>query len=405
MNPHFTLPLLVISLLMGSLIACSNPSKKIPVEQIEDIRLAVGMPLEKAVAATMAPTSDAPKLVPDHFKATEERKRKVAERKEAVQFFEGLFLRDPYILNAPDGYYYYTGTRLNQIKGGDSVDWSTEGIELWKSKDLLNWELVGVPFRFADLSWINILKQRGMEMKRKPMMWAPEIHNINGQWVFTHTTSVRRANLILADSPSGPIREVYPNASFGHRHDPTLFKDDDGKVYLLSSHNKVQELKPTLDGFVGEQFKIAPANRKMGHEGLTMMKIGKKYIIFGTGWSQDKLRHGTYNMYYATADNLRGPYSDRRFLGRFLGHGTPFVDKNGNWWTTAFKNGDYISFEDLAKLKDQGGKAHTTMKSGFRLIPIEPKIDASGDVFFNVLDERYRYPGPEENQRFEIRRW
>lgn len=382
---------LTLSFAIFCLVACTNGANT---DQSRG-----GVPTEQAVKATMAPPSTGPNIVPDSFTATAKQIKKLQERKEAVQFFEGLFLRDPYILLGPDGYYYYTGTRLGRIKGG-TEDWGTEGIEIWKSPDLLNWQLLGVPFRFADLSWKDHLAERGEEMNRKPMMWAPEIHYINDLWILTHTTSVRRANLLLADNPAGPYREPFPNASFGHQHDPTLFQDDDGTVYLLSRFNRIQQLSSDLSSFAGEPFTVQPANRKMGHEGLTMMKIGKKYIIFGTAWSTDRMRNGTYNMYYATADNIRGPYSDRRFLGRFLGHGTPFIDKKGSWWVTAFKNGKYISHAEIKNKEVQDDKAYTPMQSGFMLVPIEPIVDQSGDVRFNVLDTRYKYPGPEEAQDF-----
>ena len=47
-------------------------------------------------------------------------------------------------------------------------------------------------------------------------------------------------------------------------------------------------------------------------------------MLFGTGWSTGQMRRGSYNLYYATADKITGPYSERKFAGRFLGHGTPF---------------------------------------------------------------------------------
>ncbi|KMT66624.1 hypothetical protein XM47_02775 [Catenovulum maritimum] len=342
-------------------------------------------------------------MVPSHFTATQYQIDQLNKRERAVQFFEGLFLRDPYLFLAPDGQYYFTSTRLELIEGGDPNNHLTEGIELWKSSDLLNWQLVGVPFRFQDLSWHKELTEMGEQLKRKPMLWAPEIHFINGQWLLTHTTSVKRANVLLADKPEGPYKEVFEGPSFGHRHDPSFFQDQDGKVYLLNKAYEMIEMSASLDAFVGEPFRAEPSNRKMGHEGLTMANILGKYVIFGTAWSTDKMRHGTYNMYYATADNLHGPYGERQFLGRFLGHGTPFKDKQGQWWVTAFKNGEVYTHEEIASRKIQDDKAYTPMSSGFMLVPIEPKLDVQGKFYFDVLDKRYKYPGPEEVQNFKIR--
>ena len=110
--------------------------------------------------------------------------------------------------------------------------------------------------------------------------------------------------------------------------------------------------KPDFAGLAGEPVRIDPSNRRIGHEGATMRKIGKKYVHFGTAWSTDQGRKGSYNLYYCTSDKITGPYSERRFVGRFLGHGTPFRTKTANggvlpssmatdrhWIRTVLKNG------------------------------------------------------------------
>ena len=341
--------------------------------------------------------------IPRHWPASLATKQKVKERKQAVHFFEGMFMRDPYIFSADDGYYYYTCTRLDKIIGGTREDFKTEGVELWRSKDLASWEFVKVVHRFAELDWVDELTPATNDWKVRPKVWAPEIHYINDRWAITHTTSVRQANTLVADKPEGPYKESFIGRSMGHRHDPTFFKDDDGRTYLLFASNKAVEVSHELDKFVGEPFLVEPSNRKMGHEGLYMLKLFDKYVLFGTAWSTDKGRKGSYNLYYATADSIRGPYGERKFFGRFLGHGTPFIDKKGNWWTTAFSNGNYHSHAEINSRTVQNDQAYTPMRTGFMLIPIEPKLDKQGEVSFDIIDKRYRYPGPEEVQQFNLR--
>ena len=99
----------------------------------------------------------------------------------------------------------------------------------------------------------------------------------------------------------------------------------------------VQPLAPDFSKFTGPKTRIDPAGSRtnaqgqaksvIGHEGATMIKLGDKYVHLGTAWSTDQGRKGSYNLYYCTSDKITGPYGPRKFVGRFLGHGTPFSDR------------------------------------------------------------------------------
>ncbi|MCM2678717.1 family 43 glycosylhydrolase [Echinimonas agarilytica] len=331
------------------------------------------------------------------FKVTSQ----LASRDQAVRMFEGEFFRDPYIYLGPDDYYYLTGTRRHHLSGGSKKDWTSEGVELWRSKDLSSWELLAVPRRLGDLSWVDGLKAHSDEVgKGNARVWAPEIHFINDKWVIVHTTSVRKAMLYVADKAEGPYVETELSTTIDHKHDPSFFHDDDGKVYLTHRVDTVVEMTPDFNELTDNEFKVKPANRKMGHEGLYLTKVNDRYVIFGTAWSTDKIGRGSYNMYYATATDIRGPYSDRRYMGRFLGHGTPFQDREGQWWTTAFQNGKTMDFNTITKAKGLEKKKYTVFKDGIYLVPLELTVKSDGDVFFTPLDSRLVQPGPEEVQKF-----
>ena len=194
------------------------------------------------------------------------------------------------------------------------------------------------------------------------------------------------------------INELNLEQEFGLKHDPSLFQDTDGKIWLISKCAEIQQLKPDFTGFIGKPVAIHPANRKMGHEGCQIIKIGNKYVWFGTAWSKDTLRKGTYNLYYATADKIEGPYSNRKFAGRCLGHGTIFKDKNGNWWCTAFLNGDYKSPTEVNKGVNPN-IATSMNKQGLTLVPMSIEIK-DNDIVVKALDPQYAQPGAEENQKF-----
>ena len=122
--------------------------------------------------------------------------------------------------------------------------------------------------------------------------------------------------------------------------------------------------------------------------------------LFGTGWSTGQMRRGTYNLYYTVADEITGPYGKRKFAGRFLGHGTPFQDKRGRWWCTAFFNANVppLTRED-ARGKDLGETAQTINPQGVTIVPLDIKV-SDETVFIRAKDPDYAEPGPDEVQDF-----
>ena len=102
------------------------------------------------------------------------------------------------------------------------------------------------------------------------------------------------------------------------------------------------------------------------------------------------------------SDKITGPYGPRKFAGRFLGHGTPFQDKEGRWWCTAFYNGNIppVSDENIQNI-DLGENAQTINEQGTTIVPLEVKILDEGEVFIRAKDARYRNPGPDEATTYD----
>lgn len=304
------------------------------------------------------------------------------------------WMRDPYITLGPDNNYYLTCTRL----------WHTPlepGIEVWKSADLINWECTGLAWSFDNSRWMpGPLSNMKKEMNKDAHLWAPEITCIDNRWVSVFTTSLRYSNLIVSqkDDIKGPYSEPF-GEPFHYKHDPSVFVDDDGSKWLVWACTKIARLKEDYSGFASPEINIAPSNRKMGHEGCFILKTGGKYVLFGTAWSQDILRHGSYNLYYCTADKIEGPYGPRKFAGRFLGHGTVFKDKSGQWWCTAFMNGTYVTPEHVAKNGISKLKAETINPQGLTLVPMDISV-VNGDVVVKALDPDYASSGDDEIQKF-----
>jgi arylsulfatase len=172
---------------------------------------------------------------------------------------------------------------------------------------------------------------------------------------------------------------------------------------MIWGATSIAPLKADLSDLAAEPTAIGPsgATTKMGHEGCLIRKIGNKYVLFGTGWSTGQMRKGSYNLYYALADKITGPYGPRQFAGRFLGHGTPFQDKQGRWWCTAFFNGNVPTIDGKGIVqRDLRDNAYSINNQGVTLVPLKVEVDPQGTPTIQAQDPRYATPGPDESQEF-----
>ncbi|MCG8582869.1 MAG: family 43 glycosylhydrolase [Bacteroidales bacterium] len=323
------------------------------------------------------------------------------------------WIRDPYIVLGPDNHYYLTGTTplpdeareagdpYNLGLGRDSyVGWKAG---VWRSKDLIEWEDLERPFDLKDGIWVTAKPDKFKKTdESKWRLWAPELHWLGNRWALVHTSPVPAKGANFSLTQGAEVKGPWENpmgAKIGHRHDPSLFKDDDGSLWMVWGATKIAKVKSDLSGFEGKEIKIGPSGqlKNMGHEGCLLMKIEGKYVLFGTGWSTGKMRKGSYNLYYAVADKIEGPYSERKFTGRFLGHGTPFKTKDGKWWCTAFFNANLppvpaesIEFRNLAHT------AYTINQRGTTIVPLDVYTDDKGELIIRAKVKEYATPGPDE---------
>ncbi|MDB4459207.1 sulfatase-like hydrolase/transferase [bacterium] len=347
----------------------------------------------------------------------------LASHDQALFIKEG-WIRDPYIILGPDDYYYLTGTTPNPGDSREQSDPYNTGLgnesivgwkaKVWRSKDLIDWEPLGTPFTLKEGIWFEKRPKRFKDVPEKLwFLWAPEVHWLGDRWALTHTSPspVRGANLAFTEGADLKGPWTHPmGAKIGHRHDPSLFKDD-GTWYLLYGNTQVVPLNADFSLTTAEPVQIDPSGSRttpagdtlsvIGHEGATMRKIGDKYVHIGTAWSTDTGRKGSYNLYYCTADKITGPYGPRKFAGRFLGHGTPFQDKQGRWWCTAFYNGNIPPVERKGiETRDLGATAQTINQRGVTIVPLDVKVLEDGEIYIRAKDSAYANPGPDEVQQF-----
>jgi xylan 1,4-beta-xylosidase len=379
-------------------------------------------PFNEMILSTRIEAGGEPAIIaPVMDRATIEAGLKAHDR---ALFIKDGWIRDPYIILGPDDYYYLTGTTpmpgepreqshpYNSGLGKESIVGWKAGV--WRSKDLIDWESLNSPFTLEDGIWFQKNPGRFEALEQSQWrLWAPEVHWLGDRWALTHTspTPVKGSNLALTSGREIKGPWTHPmGIDLGHKHDPSLFNDD-GIWYLLWGNTELAPLNADFSDFTAKPVRIDPAGSRpgpngkpiirIGHEGATMRKIGDKYVHLGTAWSTDSMRKGSYNLYYCTADKITGPYGPRKFAGRFLGHGTPFQDKQGRWWCTAFYNANVPTVPRRGiETRDLGVTAQTINKRGTTIVPLEVKVQPDGDIYIRAKDPAYANPGPDEAHKF-----
>ena len=146
-------------------------------------------------------------------------------------YIKAGWIRDPYITLGPDGYYYLTGTQPNENDPREAEDPYNLGlretsivgsqIRAYRSKDLIDWESLGVIFTLND----TFHAKQGKEISQ-PVIWAPEVHWMGDRWALVHCPK-GHASLALSQGKdlSGPWTHPM-GPRLGERHDPSLFTDD-----------------------------------------------------------------------------------------------------------------------------------------------------------------------------------
>lgn len=325
-------------------------------------------------------------------------------------FIKNGWIRDPYIVLGPDDFYYLTGTTPNPQDPREQSDPYNTGlgpesivggaVQVWRSKDLVDWAHLGTPFTLKD------------SFRPKPghLIWAPELHWMGDRWALVHCPAEKASFALSAGADlKGPWTHPM-KGKLGRKHDPSLFKDGD-TWWMLWENTMIAPLNKELGEFTAEPVRIDPAGTRpgpegspisrIGHEGATMIKVGDKYVHLGTAWSTDRGRKGSYNLYYCSADKITGPYGPRKFAGRFLGHGTLFKTRDGKWWCTAFFNANVPPLpREGIEGRDLSTNAQTINPWGVTLVPMEVTLK-DGEVYIRAKDPAYATPGPDEVQKFQ----
>ncbi|HVY37147.1 MAG TPA: family 43 glycosylhydrolase, partial [Polyangia bacterium] len=207
------------------------------------------------------------------------------------------------VLRVGDTYYWYgvkyggAVTYAADPKGKNS-DTSFQGITTYSSKDLVNWKLETVSRPSGTGGWFGRL---GVVYHAATKQYVLVAQGGGGLYFAT------------SDSPAGPfvynrVQTNLPGIANGSTGDQTMFQDDDGSAYLVSSSssgraNRYVSPLRAADFLAAET--AMPVYSNGGREGNCMFKYDGTYYFCSSdlhGWNASQT-------YCVSAGNLKGPWS------------------------------------------------------------------------------------------------
>ena len=213
---------------------------------------------------------------------------------------------DPFVMKDGDDYY--------MVLTSDSPVWQEASFACYHSKDLQNWSAPKQILNVAELGWAS------------KMAWAPTMLKHEGMYYFCFVAE-QQIGIAVCSEPMGRFRDVLGRPllerdSFGFQTiDPCLFKDDNGRCYLLWGQGKCYiweiMLSPEDVHFVGEPKSLSDDfywqrsqdpgrfDTTIYNEAPDLIKWKGRYLLT---WSIYDTRDVRYRVRYAWADNVMGPY-------------------------------------------------------------------------------------------------
>jgi beta-xylosidase len=241
---------------------------------------------------------------------------------------------------------------LSMIRVGDTYYMSSTtmhfnpGVPIMKSKDLVNWKLVGYCYdTLADIPSLNLTDGKGTYGRGS---WASSIryHN-NTYYVTTFAQTTGKTHIyITKDIEKGPWKAASFSPAF---HDHSLFFDDDGKVYMLYGAGKLtlvelnDDLSSVKKGGINQtviENASLPGLKEgqrggLGAEGSQLFKKDGKYYLFNISWPPGGMR----TVLLHRADKLTGPWEGRVALqDKGVAQGGLIDMPDGRWFAYLFRD-------------------------------------------------------------------
>lgn len=205
------------------------------------------------------------------------------------------------------GTYYWYGEFKTAGAGGNAAN---VGVSVYTSHDLYHWKNAGIALKVSDNPDSDIVK--GCVIERPKVLYNAKTRTYV-MWFHLELKgkgySAALAGVATSKSPTGPykfLRDFRPDGEMSR--DMTLYQDDDGKAYLIttSENNQTQHLSQLTDDYLDTtgHFTRILANKAL--EGEAIFKADGHYFYIGshtTGWAPNPA-------FGAVAEKLEGPWKE-----------------------------------------------------------------------------------------------
>lgn len=260
-------------------------------------------------------------------------------------------LPDPTIIKAGDGNYYLYATE------------DIKNTPIHRSKDLINWELVGTAF--TDETRPTFEPRGGL--------WAPDINYVNGRYVLYYSMSVWGGEwtcgigVAIADKPEGPFTDqgkLFRSNEIDVKNSIDQFYiEEGGKKYLFwGSFRGLYAIELSDDGL---SLKPGAEKRQVAgtaYEGVYIHKRNGFYYMFASIGSCCAGLNSTYTTVVGRSRDLFGPYLDKQGRSMMENHHEVVIGKNEHFVGTGHnseivqdsKGQDWILYHAVSVMNPKG---------------------------------------------------
>lgn len=235
----------------------------------------------------------------------------------------GYNVHDPAIIN--DGEYYYcysTDASYGNVIG--------PGIQMRRSKDLINWQFLGLAFNGLPQKGASFIRQNNGEPFNS--LWAPYVYKSGSEYRLYYSLSsptprLSVIGLATSSSPRGPwiekglvVISLADNTRQTNAIDPTVIVDESGRhwFYYGSAWDGIYMLE--LDPATGLALKTGDKGKRIAQRGFTNGHVNgniegpeiiyhaeqeKYYLFIAYDWLETK-----YNVRVGRSDSPEGPFYD-----------------------------------------------------------------------------------------------
>src|ERR1017187_6557227 len=182
-----------------------------------------------------------------------------------------------------NGTYYWFGEFKTAGPGGNAAN---VGVSVYSSRDLYHWKNEGIALKVSDDPASDILK--GCVIERPKVLFNAKT-GLYVMWFHLELKgkgyNAARAGVATSKSPTGPftfLRDFRPDGEMSR--DMTLYQDDDGKAYLIttSENNQTQHVSQLTDDFLDTTGDYTRILAHKALEGEAIFKANGHYFSIGS---------------------------------------------------------------------------------------------------------------------------